>query len=133
MYFKDMSDAALDETITALRSLAENAVAMKKPYGVGRLLKDLDIAVAVKNSRVRRGVWNPDPAYDEVVADDAAEAAYDAWAADQFADWGGFTPEAEKAYWAYVSQGYADSDGFYRPLTPASWLAGWDPARPGAW
>lgn len=55
--FKDMSDADLQAAIETLRGLAANAVEMRKRTGVGGLLRDLDIAVAVKRQRQVAGNW----------------------------------------------------------------------------
>ncbi len=60
MLFKEMSDARLAEEIRLLRNHVYNAVELRMRDGsVRRGLRDLDIAIAVKRSRMRRGEWNP--------------------------------------------------------------------------
>lgn len=54
--FKDMTDEALQQAIRDIQKLAYNASEVRS-LGLGRLLRDLDIAVAVKRSRIRRGEW----------------------------------------------------------------------------
>lgn len=54
--FKDMNDKALQQAIKDIQSLAYNASEVKS-LGLGRLLRDLDIAVAVKRQRIRAGTW----------------------------------------------------------------------------
>jgi len=56
--FKDMTDDQLQAAIETTRSLLYNAVEIRMRNGqVGRLMRDLDIAVAIKRQRQRRGLW----------------------------------------------------------------------------
>lgn len=54
--FKDMSDAGLQEAITSLQNLTYIA-SETRSRRLGYLLRDLDIAVAVKRQRQRAGTW----------------------------------------------------------------------------
>jgi hypothetical protein len=66
--FKDMDDQTLAEAISSIRALAFNASEIGALYAgsrtsrkaasqMGRLLRQLDIAVAIKRQRQRAGVW----------------------------------------------------------------------------
>jgi hypothetical protein len=53
--FKDMTDQGLEQAIKSLQALL--FVAGETGLHVFKVAKDLDIAVAVKRSRIRAGTW----------------------------------------------------------------------------
>lgn len=55
--FKDMTDEELAQAIVATRNVLANNVAMRRKAGTARLIRDLDIAVAIKRQRQRAGTW----------------------------------------------------------------------------
>lgn len=54
--FKDMTDQGLEDAIKSLQQLL--AIAGETGYHVFKIARDLDIAVAVKRQRIRRGDWS---------------------------------------------------------------------------
>lgn len=54
--FKDMTDSQLDEAITDLRISINNAFGTKSARNMTWMLRQLDIAIAIRRQRARKAV-----------------------------------------------------------------------------